>query len=132
VIFYLLINLYAFEVKEIKIKNISLKVEVADEDHERAKGMMFRKSFGEIDGMLFIFPTLKEQSFWMKNTLIPLSIGFFDAQKILIDIQQMAVPKSQKELKNYKSIKPAKYALEVPKGWFQKNKVGLGSRLDIK
>ena len=131
-IFLLLFNLYSFEVKEIKVKNISLKVEVADDDQERAKGLMYRETMGEYDGMLFIFPTLKRQSFWMKNTRIPLSIGFFDSQRVLIDIQQMAVPKSQNELKNYKSASPAQYALEVPKGWFQQNKVGLGSRLEIK
>ncbi len=129
---FLLSLVFAFETQSILVKDISLKVEVADSDAERSQGMMYRKTWGNIDGMLFVFPQERKLSFWMKNTLLPISIGFFSAQKILVDIQDMQVLGPEQKPKNYESRAPAKYALEVPKGWFEKNKVGLGSRLKLK
>ncbi len=114
----------------IKVGSQSLKVEVADSAEESARGLMERKSLGADEGMLFVFDGEEVRTFWMKNTYIPLSIGFFDSKKKLVDIQDMVPVKSAVEIPStYQSTKPAKYALEVNQGWFKKHKVALGSRL---
>jgi uncharacterized membrane protein (UPF0127 family) len=115
--------------KRLVIGGQTLLVEIADTEATRTKGLMFRKSLKDTEGMLFIFDQEEELSFWMKNTFIPLSIGYFNKSKKLIDIQDMAPVASemQTDLPSYPSKEPAMYALEVPKGWFKKNKVHLGA-----
>lgn len=115
--------------KRISIGGKIIMVEVADDEASRSHGLMFRQALPDNTGMLFVFEQEQQLAFWMKNTLIPLSIGYFDDQKTLIDIKEM-IPAVAGELrpKTYVSAKPAMYALEVPKGWFARNKVELGSK----
>ena len=68
---------------------VRVRVEVADDPAERAKGLMNRTTLGKNRGMLFVYPEERELSFWMKNTLIPLSIAFIDWERRIIDIQDM-------------------------------------------
>ena len=118
-----------FPQKKIKLGNKTLVVEIADNNERRSRGLMFRERLQEDRGMLFIFDDEQTLSFWMKNTLIPLAIGYFDRTKKLIDIQEM-IPATAGELnpKTYPSRAPALYALELPKGWFARNKVEPGTR----
>lgn len=92
---------------------------------------MFRKSLKEGEGMLFIFPDEQLRTFWMKNTYIDLSIAYFDKKKKLINTIDMKATKPEGETNYpiYPSEKPAKYALEVPKGWFLKHKIKPGDKL---
>jgi uncharacterized membrane protein (UPF0127 family) len=115
--------------KRISIGGKIIMVEIADDEASRSHGLMFRQALPDNTGMLFIFEQEQQLAFWMKNTLIPLSIGYFDDKKTLIDIKEM-IPAVAGELrpKTYVSAKPALYALEVPKGWFARNKVELGSK----
>ena len=91
------------------------------------------KSLPEDKGMLFIFEHEHSLGFWMKNTLIPLSIGFFDAKQRLIDIQEMKPASSlmEREVPTYQSSGPALYALEMNEGWFKKHKIKVGARLQL-
>jgi len=116
-----------FSQKKIKIGSQILNVEIADTPEKSAQGLMFRKELPEGRGMLFIFPNEQPRSFWMKNTFIPLSIGFFNAKKELIDIQDMVPATSSMQINfpTYESKGPAQYVLEVPKGWFAKHKIRL-------
>ena len=66
-----------------------LKVEVADTPERWAQGLMFRERLGEDEGMVFLFPEPTAGGFWMKNTLIPLSIAFFDRQGVILRILAM-------------------------------------------
>lgn len=132
IIAFLIVFSFGFEKKEIRLKDQVLKVEVAKSEKERSQGLMNRKELKGIDGMLFIFPQEKILSFWMKNTLIPLSIAFFNKDKILIDIKKMTPHKGPFKPPTYKSSSPAQFALEVPLGWFEQNQIGLGSRLSWK
>ena len=118
----------------LKIGKQTLKVEKAETPEEHARGLMFRKTLSEGTGMIFIFSDEAPRSFWMKNTFVPLAIGFFDSQKQLIDIQEMAAATSemQTDFPSYPSNGPAKYALEVPKGWFSKHKIGIGQKFELK
>lgn len=111
--------------KIMKLGNVELTVEVAETPSDLSRGLMERRTLGEDQGMLFIFEEEQILSFWMKNTFIPLSIGFFSKDKILIQTLDMDPPLSlmQRDLPRYQSKLPAKYALEVNKGWFQRKKI---------
>ncbi|MEK7355547.1 MAG: DUF192 domain-containing protein, partial [Bdellovibrionota bacterium] len=118
--------------KKISIGKHVLTVEIADTALRREHGLMFRKELAPNSGMLFIFDSEQPLAFWMKNTLIPLSIAYIDKNKRIVDIQEM-VPAVTGDMfpKSYPSKKPAMYALEMSKGWFAKNSVGIGSKFSF-
>lgn len=121
-----------FGKEQIKVGGKTIQVEIAETSEQLSHGLMFRTKMKANSGMLFIFPDEEKRSFWMKNTFIPLSIGFFDGKKILVDIQDMQPVKSEMEKTppSYLSLKPAKYALEMNQGWFKKNGVKVGDQLE--
>lgn len=136
-LFFLLALVFSFASNPLEKKQVSLKgqkiwVEIADDDRERQQGLMYRRSLGKDEGMLFIFPREDNLSFWMRNTFIPLTIAYFDKDGVLVDMYDMQ-PFGEKpgDPPTYRSKKPAKYALEMNLGWFQKNKIGLGSKLNV-
>jgi hypothetical protein len=93
---------------------------------------MGRKSLPEGTGMLFVFEKPAYLSFWMKDTFIPLSIGFFAADKTLLGTADMApLPRGAKSTPSYDSPGPAQYALEVPQGWFEKNRIEPGMKFTL-
>ena len=121
-----------FAKKKIKLGNRTISVEIADTDEKRERGLMFRESLADDTGMLFVFDAEQPLGFWMKNTLIPLNIGYFDANKKLIDIQEMTpAVMGEARPKTYPSKKPAMFALEMPKGWFHHRGIELGTKLSI-
>jgi uncharacterized membrane protein (UPF0127 family) len=122
-----------FEKKILRLGSVSLEVEIADTDDKRSYGLMNRAKMSDREGMLFVFGVERPVSFWMKNTLLPLNIGFFDAKKQLVDLQEMTVL-SEMEINPpiYPSKKPAFYALEVNRGWFNKNHIKLGIEFELK
>ncbi|MDI6755164.1 MAG: DUF192 domain-containing protein [Thermodesulfobacteriota bacterium] len=106
----------------LTLKEKKIRVEVVRTEGEKAKGLMFRESLGEDEGMIFVYAGEEILSFWMKNTRIPLSIAFIDQRGRIVDIQDME-PFS---LRTHVSARPAQYALEMNKGWFQRNGIGVG------
>lgn len=119
-----------FKTESILVGKTKLTAEIAETEDQRAHGLMYRTELKQGHGMLFVFETEQRLGFWMKNTFIPLSIGYFDSKGVLVDIQDMEPVKSEmEEPKTYESAAPAKFALEVPVGWFKKNKIKLGARL---
>lgn len=124
----------AFTIKTMKISDkATIKVEVADTPKKRAYGLMFIKEWKSAEGMVFVFPDEARRSFWMKNTYLSLSIGFFDRKGLLKEIANLKPQKSvlQKKIDSIYSKYPAKYVLEVPKGWFEANSVAVGDKLNI-
>lgn len=110
-----------------------IKVELAETMAQHERGLMYRKSLGKDEGMLFVFDDQQIRSFWMKNTIIDLSIGYFNKDKKLIDIQEMkATSILQKDIPSYPSRGPAQYALEMPPKWFDKNNIKIGAVLQFK
>ena len=109
-------------------KKVGLNVEVAKTPTVREKGLMFRTSLGESEGMLFVFDKEEKLNFWMKNTYIPLDIAYINKHGVLNEIYYMA-PLDISKI--YSSVNPAKYALEVNAGWFNKNKIKIGSKIDF-
>lgn len=71
---------------------LQFEVEIADEPDERSRGLMFRESLGDDEGMLFIYPSPRIASFWMKNTQIPLDMLFIDAEGQILSIARETTP----------------------------------------
>ncbi len=105
---------------------VEVEVEVADDIDEMQRGLMGRTALAEDSGMLFVYPEEWELSFWMKDTLIPLSIAFMDSEGRIVDIQDMKVLDDTPP--HYTSAKPALYALEVNKGFFEEHGVEVGDK----
>ncbi len=99
--------------------DVTLNVEVADEPGERAQGLMNRESLADDAGMIFVWPTDTQSSFWMRDTVIPLSIAFVTAGGVIIDIQDME-PQSEERIT---APRPYRFAVEVNQGWFADNDV---------
>ena len=99
-----------------------VKAEVAEKQEDRSKGLMYRKSLADGEGMLFIFESDQVLSFWMKNTYIPLSIAFIALDGRIIDIKDM-YPKNETTVSSSRSVR---YALEVPQGWFSRAGIKVG------
>jgi uncharacterized membrane protein (UPF0127 family) len=97
---------------------ISLKVEVASSDAQRQMGLMFRESMGEDEGMLFLFPTERHNSFWMHNTLIPLDMFFVDADWNVVGIVEQATPQTD-DPRNVPLM--SQYVLEVNGGFAKRH-----------
>jgi uncharacterized membrane protein (UPF0127 family) len=91
-----------------------INIEVADNNQLRARGLMYRRSLPENAGMLF-FQSMEEiQSFWMKNTYIPLDMIFVNADKEIVTIHANTAPLKEW---NYASTEPALYVVEVNAGF---------------
>ncbi|MDP1607734.1 MAG: DUF192 domain-containing protein [Chlamydiales bacterium] len=117
---------------ELTIAGIALTVEIADKEESRKQGLMFRRELAEGKGMLFIHETPQVLSYWMKNTYVPLSIAFFDSDRTLLNIEDMPSCKEDSSLKSFRSKTPALYALEVPRGWFEKHNIKPGMKFSFR
>jgi uncharacterized membrane protein (UPF0127 family) len=98
---------------------------VARTPEQRAVGLMHRREMATHEGMLFVFEQPSVQCFWMKNTLLPLSIAFIADDGSIVNLADMQ-PQS---LDSHCSVKPVRYALEMNQGWFARRAVGPGFRL---
>ena len=113
------------ELYPVTIAGEELLVEVADEPLTRRRGLMEREELPPRQGMLFVFERSEPRSFWMKNTVIPLSIAYLDDRLVIREIHDME-PLS---LEPVRSSRPAKYALEVNQGAFEELGIQVGDRL---
>ena len=105
---------------------IKIDIEIADNDYERQLGLMNRQSMEEMQGMLFIFPDERMQSFWMVNTLFSLDIIFINSNKQIVTIHKNTTPLSEQ---SYPSSAPAQYVLEVNTGFCDRHNVKLGDKV---
>jgi uncharacterized protein len=106
------------------------QVEVADDDAERARGLMFRDELAAGTGMIFLHDREEPQAYWMKNTKIPLDILYFDNARKLV-AQQRDVPPctAGNACPSYPSNAPARYVLELNAGEAAKLKLQNGAEL---
>ena len=102
-----------------------IRAEVAADFATRAQGLMHRKSLVPNSGMLFIFEAAEIHGMWMKNTLIPLSVAFVDEKGAIINIEDMQ-PQTED---SHCAARPARYALEMSRGWFAARGIKPGSRI---
>ena len=111
---------------QLTIGDKRLKVEVAATYEAMARGLMFRNFLASDAGMLFVFPTEHQASFWMKNTSLPLSIAYIDLQGKILEIHAL-IPFEEKPVVA-KSSKVF-YALEVNRDWFNLNNIKPGMQI---
>ena len=119
-----------FELSTIQavIKGHELTIELATTPEARSCGLSLRDSLPENRGMLFVYAEPEILTFWMKNTRMPLSIAFIDADGLVVSIQKMnPFPLTTV----YASPVPALYALEVNQGWFEENGIGVGNVVEF-
>ena len=120
-----------FEKRELVIESrggrITIMVEIASSPSQREQGLMYRKELKDGNGMLFIFERDEMMSFWMKNTLVPLSIAYIAYDGRILEIYDM----QPGNLTPVRSSRSARYALEVPQGWFERAGIVPGDRLDV-
>jgi len=107
----------------IELDGAPFTVAVADNPEQRARGLMGVEDLSPLDGMLFVFDDEQVRSFWMKDTLIPLDLAFFDAGGILVSRTSMATCLDG-DCPGYSSDVPARYALEAPLGALDDLEVG--------
>jgi uncharacterized membrane protein (UPF0127 family) len=113
-----------FQSTHIKVAGHALKVELAITEAQHTQGLMYREKLGADDGMLFVFDTPEYQSFWMKNTLVPLSVAFLAPDGTILNVEDM----EPQTLDPHISAGPALYALEMNKGWFASHGVKPGDK----
>ena len=103
----------------------AIDAQVAATHQQRMTGLMFRKEMPQNEGMLFVFEAPGQQCFWMKNTLLPLSIAFLADDGTVVNLAEMA----PQTLDSHCSARPVRYVLEMNKGWFAKKGIKAGTRL---
>lgn len=123
-------NVQAAEISA-RLGNHPLQLELALDESSRMRGLMFRERLAPDHGMLFVFDDDREREFWMKNTLIPLDLLFFDAKGRLIATQLNAQPCRQPRCLGYRSHQPARYVLELNAGSVQQLDLHLGEQLQV-
>ena len=131
-IFFLISALLAFKagaqqlpVVELSTGMLLIHAEVADDMGSRMQGLMYRESLPTNAGMVFVFDENALHCMWMKNTLVPLSVAFIDEAGAIINIADMQ-PKSEE---SHCAAKPARFALEMNKGWFAQRGIKAGAKL---
>jgi len=102
-----------------------IRAEVAADYASRMTGLMHRASMPSNAGMLFIFDEVTTHCMWMKNTLIPLSVAFIDERGAIVNVEDMA-PQTED---SHCASRPARYALEMNRGWFAARGIKPGSRI---
>jgi uncharacterized membrane protein (UPF0127 family) len=105
-------------------------LEVADSEEEREHGLMGRQRLDRDSGMVFEFDAPTRSGFWMKDTLIPLSIAFWGKGKTVLDILEMD-PCTADPCPTYAPEAPYTYALEMNAGWFTDHGIEIGDRVEL-
>jgi uncharacterized membrane protein (UPF0127 family) len=112
-------------------RKVAVRVEIAETDAQRARGLMFRRSLAPNAGMLFLFQSATRGAFWMKDTHIPLSIAFADRRGRILKIMNMA-PCHADPCPVYDPKIAYRRALEVNQGAFRRWRVKAGSRITLR
>ncbi|HEY5814085.1 MAG TPA: DUF192 domain-containing protein [Terrimicrobiaceae bacterium] len=110
----------------LNVAGKSVSAEIADEPEERMRGLMFRESLAPDAGMLFVMPKPAPASFWMKNTIVPLSVAYINSAGVIVEIHDLSPLDETPVPSQFPNIA---YALETEQGWFTKNDIIAGDRI---
>ncbi|MGR9106680.1 MAG: DUF192 domain-containing protein [Gammaproteobacteria bacterium] len=113
---------------QIQVNDLPVTVELAVTEQEKTCGLSFRDALADDQGMLFVFSSDRNMTFWMKDTRIPLSIAFLESSGTILNILDM---KPMDTTARYHSAGLARYALEMPVGWFAEHHVKTGDQVQI-
>jgi len=106
---------------------VPIITEIASTPAQREQGLMYRKKINDGEAMLFVFERDEMLAFWMKNTLVPLSIAYISHDGRILEIYDM----EPGNLNPVRSSRSVRYALEVPQGWFGRAGIGIGDKLEL-
>ncbi len=112
----------------VEVKGAMVTAQVADDEDERAKGLMFVKGMPQDQGMLFVWPESRERSFWMRNTFIPLDLIYINGGRV-VSVVENARPHDETGLP---SGQPADMVLEVNAGWVKAHGIAAGDSVVVK
>jgi hypothetical protein len=102
-----------------------IEAEVAANQKNRMQGLMHRRSMPPNEGMIFVFPQDERHCMWMRNTFLPLSVAFLDSEGRILNIEDME-PQTED---SHCAAAPARFALEMNKGWFAGKGIKPGQRI---
>ncbi len=112
----------------IRIGGQMVELQLALTPAERQKGLMFRETLGQNQGMLFLFDRPEQRGFWMRNTKIPLDLGYFDADGRLLEIHKL-FPYDETPVQS--RSQQVLIAVETNRGWFRQNDILPGAKIDL-
>ena len=113
----------------IKVGDRIVQMQIAAQMEEMQKGLMYRKSMGADEGMLFVYPAPTQMGFWMRNCEFIQNIGFFDAAGVLKETYEM-YPHDERAVSSH--AHDLQFALEMNQGWYERNGLKPGAKLDLK
>jgi uncharacterized membrane protein (UPF0127 family) len=113
---------------DIRVGDRPVRMQIAVEESEMARGLMDRRDLGRDEGMLFIYDRPQRMNFWMRNTPTPLDIGFFNRAGMLEEIYAMH-PFDESSVQSRSTT--LSFALEMNQGWFRENGIKPGAKLDL-
>ena len=120
------------KVAKLKIGGHTVSVEVADNASTRGRGLATRTSLAQDSGMIFVYREPGWRSYWMKNCLIDLDLAFLDAQRRIFQIVSLYAPAQDADdlaIPRAKSIQPARFVIELSKGWFAAHGIKVGTKV---
>ena len=112
----------------VEVGGVPAMLHLALTPEEQAEGLMHRGKLGRNEGMLFVYPDAARRSFWMLNTMIPLDLGHFDSNGILLEVLPLR-PNDTTTV--YSASREVKFSLEMNRGWFRENAVEPGARIAL-
>ncbi len=113
---------------EIEVGGQRPRMQLALSPGEQERGLMHRRSLSVNEGMLFVFRAPQQMSFWMRNTVLPLDIGYFDASGVLREVRAM-YPLDERPVAS--QSREIQFCLEMNQGWFAQAGVHPGAKLDL-
>jgi uncharacterized membrane protein (UPF0127 family) len=113
----------------IKVGERTVQMQIAALPPETQKGLMFRQTMGPDEGMLFVFPAPQQMGFYMRNTTLPLDIGYFDPAGELKEIYPM-YPLDERTVPSRSHN--IQFCLEMNQGWYKQSGVRPGAKIDLK
>ena len=113
---------------DLAIEGKSLKVQLAIEAEELRRGLMYREDLGENEGMIFIYSIPQRMTFWMRNTSLPLDVGFISSNGVLQEFYSLYPYDETSVVSRGEKLQ---FALELNQNWFQKNDINRGASLDL-
>jgi len=117
---------------EVCLRDTCYTVELAIKQEEQSKGLMYRESMPADHGMLFVFPVAMRQSFWMKNTKIPLDMIWLDYSRRIVYMEKAAQPCTADPCRQYTPSAQALYVLELNAGETEKGAMKIGDQWEFK
>jgi len=119
------------DIVEVKIGDHVVYAEVADSSSEKVRGLMYRSHLNETEGMLFIYDSERNISFWMKNMEIPINMIWLDSNLSVVHIEESVPPCEDDDCPSYAAPSKAMYILEVSANFTSRNDVQVGDQIQL-